>query len=108
MGLSIIRGAPVPVVNATSLLGGKESLPTRFVTVKTGDRRIALAVDAVLGVKAIQAASLQELPPLLRDASAEVVAAIGTLDAELLLVLRSVRLVPEPVWATLEAGGSSP
>jgi purine-binding chemotaxis protein CheW len=102
-GVSVIRGAAVPVVDAASLLGVGESRPTRFVTVKADDRRVALAFDAVLGVRAITDESLQELPPLLRDARSEVISAIGILDTALLVVLRSAHLVPDAVWATLES-----
>ena len=48
-GLAVVRGAPIPVVDAASLLSGDTSdatRATRFVTVKTGSRRIALMVDA--------------------------------------------------------------
>jgi purine-binding chemotaxis protein CheW len=100
-GLTVIRGAAVPVVDAASLLGAQDSRPTRLVTVKAADRRVALAFDAVLGVREVPVGSLQELPPLLRDASAEVISAIGILDTALLLVLRSSHLVPENVWAAL-------
>ena len=103
-GLAIVRGAPIPVVDAGTLLNGARSHPTRFVTVKTGRRRIALAVDAVVGVVDISPGSLDPLPRLFQDASLDVISAIGTLDADLLLVLRSARLVPEEVWAGLEAG----
>jgi purine-binding chemotaxis protein CheW len=107
LGLAIIRGAPVPVVDATRLLGGEtETPPARFVTLRLGDRRVALAVDAVVGVRALHAASLEALPPLLRDATADVVSAIGSLDEQLLLVLRNARLVPERLWSSLESGGS--
>ena len=95
-GLSIIRGTPVPVVDAGRLLEEHTARPGRFVTVRTGDRTVALAVDAVVGVRTIAAASLLSLPPLLREASATAVAAIGTLDAALLVVLRGARLLPEP------------
>ncbi len=104
-GLAIIRGVPVPVVDGAQLLSGEESQPSRFVTVRAGDRRVAVAVDSVLGVRPMPAASLRELPPLLRDARAEVISAIGTLDAELLVVLRSAHLVPEDLWSGLETGG---
>jgi purine-binding chemotaxis protein CheW len=102
-GLAIIRGAAVPVIDAASLLGAKESRPTRFVMVKAADRRVALAFDAVLGVREIAVESLQELPPLLKDASAEAISAIGILDGTLLMVLRSAHLVPETVWAALKS-----
>jgi len=106
-GLSIIRGVPLPVVDTGSLLGAGESLPTRFVTVKAGKRLVALAVDAVLGLRAISADSLHELPPLLGDARAELITGIGAIDSELLLVLRTARVVPESFWAALELEGVS-
>ena len=106
-GLSIIRGVPLPVVDTGSLLGVTESRPTRFVTVKAGNRLVVLAVDAVLGLRAIPADSLQALPPLLGDSCSELITAIGAIDAELLLVLRTARAVPESIWAALELEGVS-
>lgn len=104
-GLAVIRGAPIPVVDAARLLGAPETRPARFVTLVTGERQVALAVDDVLGIRPISASSLQELPPLLQEAAADAVAAIGTLDADLLLVLRSARLVPEALWQAMEPSG---
>jgi purine-binding chemotaxis protein CheW len=102
-GLAVIRGTPIPVVDAASLLTGDASHPTRFVTVKTGSRRIALAVDAVVGVVEIPRGSLEPLPLLFQSASLDAISAIGTLDGDLLLVLQSARLIPEELWAVLEA-----
>jgi purine-binding chemotaxis protein CheW len=104
-GLAVIRGVPTPVVDAASLVGGGASRATRFVTVRTGTRCVALAVESVVGIAQIPAASLAALPQLLEDA-ADVVAAVGTLDSELLLVLRASRLVPDRVWATIQADGA--
>lgn len=104
-GLAIIRGVPVPVVDAGRLLGTAAAQPARFVTLKISNRRVALAVDRVLCVSTLPAGSLAELPPLLRETDAEVVSEIGVLDAELLLVLRSARLVPENLWALLATDG---
>jgi purine-binding chemotaxis protein CheW len=101
-GVSIVRGEVVPVVDVASLLGAGESRPTRLVTISVGRRRVALAVDAVLGVRAVSGGSVGELPPLLGDVGTGVISAIGTLDAELLLVLRSARLIPESVWALVD------
>jgi len=106
-GLAIIRGAPMPVVDLGLLTGGR-SASGRFVTLRLGDRRAALAVDAVVGVRAVDACLLQELPPLLRDAGAEVVDAIGVIDTELLVSLRAGRLVPEDVWQAVAAGEAPP
>lgn len=108
LGLAVSRGVPIPVVDACSLLGGEASPPKRFVTMKAGTRRIALAVDAVVGVVEIPPASVDGLPSLFQGAGLEAIAAIGALDSELLLVLCSARLVPEEAWATIEAGGAPP
>ena len=101
-GLSIIRGVPTPVVDAGALLGATDApRSTRLVVLRLDARRVALAVEDVLGVRTIPAASLAELPPLLRDAAREVVSALGALDAELLIVLHASYLVPESVWDTI-------
>ena len=77
-------------------------LRTRFDTLELGQRSAALAVDAVLGVRDVDVAELAELPALLRDTQNELVAALGKLDHELLVVLERSRLLPEAVWAALE------
>jgi purine-binding chemotaxis protein CheW len=103
-GLSIIRGAPTPVVDAGALLGATDApRSTRLVVLQLDGRRVALAVEEVLGVRTIPGASLDELPPLLRDASREVVSAVGALDAELIVVLHASHLIPESVWDTISA-----
>jgi purine-binding chemotaxis protein CheW len=104
LGLSIIRGAPTPVVDvATLLLGTAERrAPRRFVTMRVGVRRIALAVDEVVGVRAVPSSCLGELSPLIGETSAQIAEAIGTLDGDLLVVLENARIVPPSVWAALE------
>jgi purine-binding chemotaxis protein CheW len=105
-GVSVIRGAPIPVVDLKALLedGENSAVYGRFVTVKVGERRVALAVDGVVGLRDLDPAQIGELPPLLRDVDADLVEAIGTCDAQLLLVLRAARIVPDEVWATLATG----
>ena len=94
-GLAVVRGVPIPVVDAAMLLGAAAwADPGRFVTVRAGDRWIALAVDEVLGVRDLSAASTQRLPPLLREGNAEMVAAIGALDAAFLVVLHAAHILP--------------
>lgn len=95
LGLAIVRGQPMPVVDLARLISGTPGRPTRFVVVKTGTRQAALAVDAVLGVREIGASQAQGLPPLIEDANAPAIAAVGALDRELFLVLQAARLVPE-------------
>ncbi len=108
LGVSVIRSAPVPIVDTAKLLGSTTpTRPQRIVTVKIGDRLVGLAVESVLGVRAIPLASLNEVPPLLHQVGDDTVSAITRLDAELLLVLESARIVPESVWAAIDSAGSA-
>src|SRR5882672_396340 len=101
-GLSIIRGAPVPVVDLGMLLGASSScLSTRFVAIRVGERRVALAVDAVLGFREFASELRTQMPPLLSDARTEMVEAVGALDTELFMVLKACSIVPETVWEAL-------
>lgn len=104
LGLSVVRGAPVPVVDVAALLGETATHPERLVTLRVGERMVALALDEVLGLREISGAAV---PPLLQDAAGEVVAAIGALDAELLLVLNTARGIPEAALGALPAEGVS-
>jgi purine-binding chemotaxis protein CheW len=104
VGVSIIRGAVVPVVDAATLLGsGTAADPQRVVTLKVGERRVGLLVESVVGVRVIPATSLGEVAPLLREAGDETVSAISTLDSQLLLVLQSARIVPDSVWEAVDS-----
>ena len=103
LGLSVVRGSAVPIVDAGGLLSGRPSTPTRVVMLKVGERRIGLAVEAVLGVRSMSSESVQELPPLIRTADADVLAAIGALDTELLVVLSAARIVPDEIFQSMEA-----
>jgi purine-binding chemotaxis protein CheW len=106
-GVAIIRGAPVPVVHLARLLAAAESPATRFVTVNIAGRCVALEVDEVVGVRTLPA-SLHDLPPLLGDAGTGTIVAMETLDAQLLIVLSSARLIPDAVWLALETGEPTP
>ena len=88
-GVSVIRGTPTPVVDLKALLENSENSPSygRFVTLKLDDRRVAIGVDSVVGLRNLDSAQLGALPPLLHDINAELISSFGTLDAQLLLVL---------------------
>jgi purine-binding chemotaxis protein CheW len=105
LGAAVIRGAPVPVVDAGALLGepGLRAC-TRFVSLRLGARSAALAVGGLAGLRTLRASELAVMPPLLRDTAAGALAAVGALDEELLLVLQAGRLVPEEVWQALGTG----
>jgi len=101
-GMSVIRGAPVPVVDLARVFGiPMQSPSTRFVAVRTGERAVALSVESVLGIRQIAPALLSGMPPLLQKAQPELVEAVGALDAELFLVLKAGKLVPERVWDSI-------
>lgn len=107
-GLAVVRGDPLPVVDVARLLGLEIATPGRFVIVRSGSRRIALAVGSVRGVRAIAPGALHAWPPLLQTAGSGVVEAIGLLDSELLVVLHTARLLPEDVWAQLDLQEAAP
>jgi purine-binding chemotaxis protein CheW len=105
-GLAIIRGAPLPVIDVRLLLGEPGDGAARLVVVRAeghaDGRRLALAVDAVIGVRALDGAALAATPPLAQAGRPELVEAIGAVDAQLLLLLRTSRIVDEALWARLE------
>lgn len=103
-GISLIRGEPIPVVDAAVLLGAEETSPTRLVTLRVGDRKVALAVDAVIGIRQISDDALHALPPLFDGDARAAISAIGALDAELMVVMGGARLIPEETWSLLEGG----
>jgi purine-binding chemotaxis protein CheW len=102
-GISIIRGIPTPVVDLGALLGMPNVAADRFVTLRLGGRQVALSVDSVLGVREFDLSKIGELPPLLQGASRDVIEAMGTLDQQLLMVLRAGWELPDEVWQTLTA-----
>lgn len=104
-GLALIRGVPVPVVDIALLFNECDSAPQRWVTIDAGGRIVALAVDHVVGVRAIGTGAGTDLPPLLRDAAEDVVTAMGTLDSELLLFLSAARLIPQELHDRISAEG---
>jgi len=104
LGISIVRGAAVPVVHLARLADPANAAPAnRYVTLRLGAGRLAgLAVESVIGVRELAVAAAAEIPPLLRESQPDAVAAITRLDAQLLSVLQVSRLVPDAVWRGLE------
>jgi purine-binding chemotaxis protein CheW len=103
-GLSIIRGVPVPVVDLARLLGNESNARrARLVVVKVAQRHVALSVEQVIGVRALEVAAGAVLPPLLASARTDFVSVVGALDARLLLVLESALILPSAIWQSLEA-----
>lgn len=100
MGLAVVRGEAVPVVDLGMLLGNQAGDRARFVTIRTGSGRVALAVDAVTGLRELGGVD-GGVPPLLREAQPQMIEALGSLDADLLMVLKAGSIVPAEVWKEL-------
>jgi purine-binding chemotaxis protein CheW len=121
LGLSIIRGTATPVVDAATLLDGRRAwkvgrlVLVRVDVVREGplrgpvdSRRVALAVEAVLGVRELAAGAISGLPPLLGGGGPHGVDALAALDRELLVVLAAGRFVPDDVWRATSAAEVRP
>lgn len=96
LGMSIIRGASVPVVDLVALLGRDEDetiLFQRFVSLGLEGRTVALAVDEVIRVVEYPAQELAALPPLLEQAASGVVEGLFLADAKLHLLLSSSKML---------------
>jgi purine-binding chemotaxis protein CheW len=102
-GISIIRGIPTPVVDLGALLGMPNGAADRLVTLRAGERQVALSVGSVLGVRELDVSKIGELPPLLQGASKDAIEAMGALDEQLLVVLRAGWELPDEVWQRLIA-----
>ena len=109
-GVSVIRGAVLPVLDLEGLLGGGDAAAGygRLVTVKIDEQRLALGVDEVLGIRNLRSSRLETLPPLLQHAGRGVIEALGAADSQVLVLLRVVRMVPEDVWAALASAEEAP
>jgi purine-binding chemotaxis protein CheW len=103
-GLSIVRGEPTPVVDAQRVFDrGAAAQPAgRWVLLSLGERRAALAVTAIVGVETVRRSDLAPLPPVLDPDAASVLDAIGARDANLLVVLKELRTLPEAAWAAID------
>ena len=110
LGVTIMRGVPAPVIDVARLLGGEQADVARFVAVRTERGPVAFATGPVLGIRPADTGTRIEHgtagPGLaIAGASTALVAGVATLDAEPLLLLQSLRVVPDEVW-TAAAGGT--
>jgi purine-binding chemotaxis protein CheW len=97
-GVSVLRGVATPVIDAQKLFLAEDRSASpaapaaaRWVALKIDDRRVALAVDAVLRPHAVSFDGPAGVPRLL--AASPAITALGTLDSKLLMVLEGTRLL---------------
>lgn len=101
-GISIMRGVPAPVIDVARLLTGQPGPVARFVAVRTERGPVALATGEVLGIRTTATGGAAAGHAALLTgggAASRLVAGVGMLDGEPLLLLQSMRVVPDEVWA---------
>lgn len=98
-GICIMRGIPSLVIDVARLLGGARAEVVRFIAVRTERGAVAFATGKIHGVRPVGADGTPRHDALLGAAPARLIAAVGTIDAEPVLLLQSMRLVPDEVWA---------
>lgn len=109
LGVSTVRGIQTPVVDLGHFLFGPSGSrpPGAFLSLRSDSRSTVLALDRVVGVRALPAAMFQALPALLSSAASQGISALGTLDEELLVILESGVTLPEELWSTFDRTGDS-
>jgi purine-binding chemotaxis protein CheW len=103
LGASIIRGGAVPVLDLSRLMGGDAVTPSRFVTLRIGERVAAVAVSKVIAVVSLADDELIPMPKLLPEGDSR---ALAIHDGELLRILNSTRLLDDETWTQLEQSHS--
>ena len=98
-GISIMRGVPAPVIDVARLLTGEAGAVARYVAVRTERGPVAFATGPVLGIRRVDADPAARHGVLLGAAAGALVAGVATADGQPLLLLQSMRVVPDEVWA---------
>ncbi|WP_433292306.1 chemotaxis protein CheW [Actinoplanes sp. CA-030573] len=124
LGISVLRGVPTPVIDVARLLGGSGpsggngpssgngasggngAKPRRYIAVRTERGAVALAVGPVIGIRNVDASATGGHPALLGTRSSRLVAGVGTVGSEPLLLLQSMRAVPDEVWEAAAGVGA--
>jgi len=105
--VAIVRGRVTPVVDLEALLREgvtAQADSARFVALRVGDRVVALLVEAVRSIRMLASSELEALPSLWQGPHPTAVAALGSVDRELLIVLEATRLLPDD-WRIGEGEG---
>lgn len=76
LGVSVVRGGAVPVVDLARLISGETSEPRRWVLARTQERSVALAATDVLGVSTLTPEAIEPGAALAASIAAPCVSAI--------------------------------
>ena len=109
-GISIMRGVPAPVIDVARLLSGEAGAVARYVAVRTERGPVAFATGDVLGIRTVLARTAGAGHAALltgAGAASRLVAGVATIGTEPLLLLQSMRVVPDEIWAAA-AGAAVP
>ncbi|WP_203820947.1 chemotaxis protein CheW [Paractinoplanes ferrugineus] len=104
LGISVLRGVPTPVIDVGRLLRGDQGEAERYVAVRTERGAVALATGEIIGIRSVDTTTGAH-PALLGGRSSRLVAGVGTVGAEPLLLLQSMRAVPDDVWEAAASAG---
>lgn len=102
LGCASVRGRRIPVVALAGRARKDEGRPTRWIHLRAGRRRLALAVDGVAGVLRLAPEALEALPPLLSELAPEEAASLRRDAPRLLALLRRGRVLQSAQLATQE------
>jgi purine-binding chemotaxis protein CheW len=104
-GLTILRGAPAPVIDVTRLLTGMAGETVRYLAVRAGRGPVACATGPVLGVRRVEVEPPDGPAVRFTGVARALIAGVGTVGTDPLLLLRGIHAVPDEVW---EAATGSP
>jgi chemotaxis signal transduction protein len=112
LGVATILGRPTMVVDLAWVAAGDRSRGLRFLALRT-EQPLALAVDVVIGRRAIPASALKACPPVLRGADPGRLRAVTSLGVPAHAVFGNVRrlcdqTVLESLLMTAAAGVPPP
>ncbi|WP_433825196.1 chemotaxis protein CheW [Actinoplanes sp. CA-015351] len=106
-GLTILRGMPSPVIDVTRLLTGEAGEIHRYVAVRAGRGVVACATGPVLGVQDIDVEPPEGPSAALSGVvSRALIAGVGRIGTDPLLLLRGIRTVPDDVWEAAAGTGA--
>lgn len=103
LGLALVRGQPVPVVDLGGVLDQQLRPASRWLHLRLEQRRLALAVEAVGRVEQLAEVDWQPLPCVFDGEATAAVTQLAERDRYLLTQLNVMRLLSEPLWQRIES-----